>query len=82
MTATRTALITGASSGIGAVFAHRLAARGYDLVLVARGAEALESLAGRIDASDPVAIEVLPADLSAPAQLVWSRIEPRSATCW
>jgi short-subunit dehydrogenase len=59
-----TALITGASAGLGAEFAHQLAARGADLVLVARGADALEELASRLRASYGVAAEVIAADLS------------------
>jgi uncharacterized protein len=45
-----TALITGASTGIGSVYAHRLAQRGYDLILVARDQQRLTKLASDITA--------------------------------
>lgn len=64
-----TALVTGASSGIGAVYADRLAKRGYDLILVARNERRLEDIAGRITASTGRAIEVMAADLTAPKDL-------------
>ena len=63
--ANRTALVTGASSGIGAVYADRLARRGHDLVLVARDRAKLEALAARLKSETGVAAEVLAADLLA-----------------
>lgn len=64
-----TALITGASSGIGAIYADRLASRGYDLVLVARNRERLTALAQRITNDTQRNVEVIEADLHDPAQL-------------
>src|SRR5579875_2579987 len=62
--APRAALITGASSGIGATYADRLARRGHDLVLVARDQTRLGALADSLHAETGRTIEVLPADLS------------------
>lgn len=62
----RTALITGASSGLGIEYATRLASRGADVVLVARREKRLRDLAERIRSEHRVHATVIPADLSLP----------------
>jgi len=73
-----TALVTGASSGIGAVYADRLARRGHDLILVARDAARLNALAERLRATTGRTIDVLPADLTSAADR--QRVEARLAS--
>jgi short-subunit dehydrogenase len=68
-----TALITGASSGIGAVYAGRLARQGYDLILVARSQAKLNALATRLSDHTGRTVEVVAADLKDKADL--SRVE-------
>jgi short-subunit dehydrogenase len=70
-----TALVTGASSGIGATYADRLARRGFNLILVARDSARLDGLASRIGLATGVSIETVRADLSVQADV--QRIERR-----
>jgi short-subunit dehydrogenase len=69
------ALITGASTGIGATYADRLARRGHDLVLVARDQARLETVAARIRSETGVHVDTLPADLTREDGL--ARVETR-----
>lgn len=73
-----TALVTGASSGIGAIYADRLAHRGYDLVLVARDIGRLEALAAKLRAETGRTVNVLPADLANSADI--ARVQERLAS--
>ncbi|MEO8735152.1 MAG: SDR family oxidoreductase [Edaphobacter sp.] len=75
MSSKGTALITGASTGIGSIYADRLAQRGYDLILVARDQQRLINLANEVTAKTGRKAEVLAADLTARADL--KRIEER-----
>src|SRR6267378_4096563 len=68
-----TALITGASAGIGAIYADRLAKRGYDLILVARNQSRLAALAQRLKSETGRSVETIAADLNDKADL--ARIE-------
>ena len=73
----KTALITGASSGLGAEYARQLAVRGADLVLVARDRVALDTLAERLRKTYGVEVEVIAADLLRPKQR--EKVEERIA---
>jgi short-subunit dehydrogenase len=68
-----TALITGASSGIGAVYADRLSKAGYDLTLVARRADRLQEIARHLTTASGRSVETLAADLTQPGDL--ARVE-------
>ena len=73
-----TALITGASTGIGAVYADRLAKRGYDLILVARSQDKLNDVASQIRSATGRKVEALQSDLTVPAGV--KRVADRLAT--
>jgi short-subunit dehydrogenase len=68
-----TALVTGASSGIGAIYADRLASRGYNLILVARNRARLDALAAGITDRTGCSVEVVAADLALQTDL--ARVE-------
>ncbi|WP_328784785.1 SDR family oxidoreductase [Streptomyces canus] len=68
-TQNKTAVVTGASAGLGSAYAQRLADRGYDLILVARNAARLETLASDIRSRTGRAVDVVAADLTDAAQI-------------
>ena len=71
----KNALITGASAGLGVEFAHQLAVKGYDLILVARRKEKLEEVAADLKERHGVTVHTFSADLAHPN----APAEPRSA---
>jgi short-subunit dehydrogenase len=75
-----TALVTGASSGLGAEFAAKLAARGADLVLVARRVEKLETLAEQLETDHGVSVQTVGFDLAEPGagQRLFDTVQERS----
>ncbi|HUZ95247.1 MAG TPA: SDR family NAD(P)-dependent oxidoreductase, partial [Edaphobacter sp.] len=73
-----TALITGASTGIGAVYADRLAKRGYDLILVARDQQKLSEVAARLEAATGRKVETLAANLNEKVDI--QRVSERLST--
>jgi uncharacterized protein len=75
----RTALVTGASSGIGTAFVHALAAKGMNVILVARSADRLNQIAAEVESKFGVRAETLIADLSeaSAAQAVRAQVEQR-----
>ncbi|WLW50336.1 SDR family NAD(P)-dependent oxidoreductase [Streptomyces sp. YU58] len=77
-TQNKTAVVTGASAGLGAAYAQRLADRGYDLILVARNTARLEALASDIRGRTGRAVDVVTADLTDAAQI--SVVEERLRT--
>jgi hypothetical protein len=78
MSSKGTALITGASTGIGAVYADRLAKRGYDLILIARSKDKLDEVAKQIQSTTGRKAETLQADLSVAADV--KRVADRLAS--
>ncbi|WP_175108126.1 SDR family NAD(P)-dependent oxidoreductase [Pararobbsia alpina] len=75
MTADPSVLITGASAGIGAMYADRFARRGHSLVLVARDRDRMEAIAERLRREAGVTVDILPADLTNSAEL--AQVEAR-----
>ena len=70
------AVVTGASSGIGAEFARQLSARGYNLMLVARRADRLQALSNSLTTE----CEIFTADLARKSECVWRMLWPTAAS--